>query len=72
MVDVMSSSVPGRTLAALGRGGRPSPMLVASVRVGRREADVAAKAAIAAERRRKRPRRARSRSRTREIVTSTI
>jgi hypothetical protein len=42
MVDVTRSSVPVRELAALGRGGRPSPMLVASVTDGRREADVAA------------------------------
>ena len=39
MGDAMRSSVSGRALAALGRGGRTSPMLVASVAAWRREAD---------------------------------
>ena len=39
MVDATRSSVPGRELAALGRGGRASPMLAASVMAWRRDAD---------------------------------
>jgi len=42
MVDAMKSDVSGRGLAALGRGGRTPPMLVASVVAWRREADGAA------------------------------
>jgi hypothetical protein len=38
MVDAMGSSVSGRGLVALGRGGRTPPMLVASVVAWRREA----------------------------------
>jgi hypothetical protein len=39
MVDAMRSFVSGRGLAALGRGGRTPPMLVASVAAWRREAE---------------------------------
>jgi hypothetical protein len=73
MVDAMKSSVSGRVLAALGRGGRTPPMLVASVVAWRREADGAAgrprsglEVVPGASKTRQ------SASRTHEIVASTI
>jgi len=73
MGDAMRSSVPGRELAALGRGVRPVAMLAASVLDWRRRSGRSrAGAAKAPVRGRERPRRVRSRIRTREIVASAI
>jgi len=72
MVDATRSSVPGRELAALGRDGRASAMLEASVTPWRREADGPGEAVQRPHTGRERPRLARSRIRTREIVAATI
>jgi hypothetical protein len=72
MVDAMRSSVPGRELATLGRGGVRSAMLEASASARRREAADLTRAAEPAAAARQRPRRASSRIRTHEIVASTI
>ncbi|MBA2360824.1 MAG: hypothetical protein H0V79_07845 [Actinobacteria bacterium] len=69
----MRSFVPGRELAALGRGVRPVAMLAASVADWRRRSGRSwAGAAKAPGWGRERPRRVRSSIRTREIVASPI
>ena len=73
MVDATGSSVSGRGLGVLGRGGVPAAMVEPSVPVRRREADgLVTAAATAPGAGRERPSAARPRIRTREDVASII